>query len=142
MNWFLLLHIATMLFWCASLLYLPALISGAASQTNNLITEKQSAIPRLIFTLILTPAALITIVSGTIVFVQMNTVSLWLIAKLTLVSGLVICHALNGWLIIKMENIPQKKLNAFCWLCGLVSLGLILAILWLVLAKPSLSALI
>lgn len=138
MNWLLLLHIAAMLFWCGSLLYMPALIFEAATPKNRVDVDikKQVAIPRMIFTLVLTPAALITIISGTLVFIVMKTVSLWLVLKLTLVMGLVICHTLNGWLILKAEKTPSPHFKTLCTLIGSLSAMLITAIIWVVLAKP------
>lgn len=141
MNWLLLLHIAAMLCWCGSLLYLPAVVSGTVRQKNNIEMENKK-ISKLIFTLILTPAALITIISGTLVFVAMKTTDLWLIMKLTLVTGLVICHALNGWLIMKTDTLPPKIINFYCRLCSGFSILLMIAIFWLVLAKPALGNLI
>ncbi|MDI9817588.1 MULTISPECIES: CopD family protein [unclassified Legionella] len=135
MPWTLILHIAALLCWCGSLLYVPTLIAGIASQTKDEINE-QIAISRLIFTLILTPAALIAIVSGTIIFLQMNTLTLWLLAKLTLVSGLVVCHVFNGLLIIKAKKIPPQFLKLLCYGINLMTVSLIVLIVSLVLGKP------
>ncbi len=74
MPWLLLLHISTMLCWCGSLLYLPALIANIAMQTNQ-IEESTREIPRMVFTQIITPVALLAIVSGTFVFLQMKTIA-------------------------------------------------------------------
>jgi len=52
-------------------MYLPASVSGTVRQKNNIEMENKK-ISKVIFTLILTPAALITIISGTLVFVAMK----------------------------------------------------------------------
>lgn len=130
-----------MLCWCASLLYLPVFVSGTTTQSNNIEVDGKK-ISRAIFNLILTPIALITIVSGTLVFITMKTTDLWLILKLTLVAGLVICHVFNGWLVIKMDTLSARMLNFFCLFSNIVAITLIIAIIWIVLAKPAIENLI
>lgn len=141
MHWILLFHISALLCWCGALLYLPTLIRKIATQKPIFLvapqdTYSQRDIPHLVFTLILTPIALLTIISGTILFIQMKTIAIWLIVKLTLVSGLAICHVLNGWLILRMEKRPGKPESLTCLILTLVTFLLIIGILWLVLAKP------
>lgn len=141
MHWVLLFHISALLCWCGTLLYLPTLIGKIANQkpifsiapSNN---YSQKDIPRIVFTLILSPIALVTIISGTILFIQMKTIAIWLIVKLTLVSGLAICHVLNGLLILRMEENPGKPERFTCLSLTTATLLLIIGILCLVLAKP------
>ncbi|GGI90276.1 CopD family protein [Legionella impletisoli] len=141
MRWLLLLHIATMIGWCGFLLYMPALISISAGQGIPFEAKEQVILPRLFFTHILTPIALIAIISGTFIFVQQNTIAMWLMAKLSLVSVLVMIHAFNGWLILKMESKSQKNLNRLCLLTGIVTFLFITAIISLVLLKPDIGQL-
>ncbi|MCC5808772.1 MAG: CopD family protein [Ectothiorhodospiraceae bacterium] len=138
MLWFLVLHMAALLFWAATLLYLPALVAGTASQSTA-ITERPryGSISRFTFTHVATPAALVAIASGTVVFLLNHTVEVWLIAKLTLVTGLVVCHALTGLLVLRSENAPDKPLRRWCVLLGLVMAVLVAAIIWVVLWKPA-----
>lgn len=138
MNWLLLLHIATMLCWCGSLLYLPVVLSGSGTQNNTSEPDNRIAIAQWIFTFFLTPLALIAIISGTLIFVVANITALWLMIKLSLVTALVLCHAVNGWLIVKIKTIPSTYVNGVCSLLGLVSVLLMIAIISIVLAKPSL----
>lgn len=136
--WLLGLHIAGLAVWCASLLYLPALILGGRRRTPDAPFEySPGALNRLVFTSIATPAALFAIVTGSALFLLDRNLGLWLILKLTAVSGLVVCHTLYGLLILRQAQRSERSLG---WLCGLLAAAtvtLILAILWLVLAKPS-----
>ncbi len=91
------------------------------------------------FTHIATPAALVAIIAGTLVFVFDRTLDGWLIAKLTLVVGLVISHVLTGLLILKAAS--SKSLGLSCAVLGIAQSILIVAIFWTVLAKPSIAAL-
>ncbi len=136
MPWMLLLHISTMLCWCGSLLYLPALIANITARTNQLEEPSRIKLPRTIFNQFVTPVALLAIVSGTIIFLQMHIIATWLLVKLTLVCGLVICHVMNGWMILTMEKTPGKPMPLTCLCLGVVSAILITTIIWLVLSKP------
>lgn len=144
MLWFLVLHIAALLFWGACLLYLPALIAGA-SRDGATIDEPRDpfdSIERFVFTRIATPAALLAILAGSLVFVVDHTVTVWLIAKLTLVVGLVFVHTLLGLLVLRLEARNGKPLRIWCLVLGLVACALISAIIWIVLAKPSIEVLL
>lgn len=148
MLWFLVLHIVAMLFWAGSLLYLPALIVGGVTDNNAVVEppDPMGSLSRFVFTRIATPAALLAIMAGTLVFVVDNTIDLWLVAKLTLVTGLVLVHALVGVMVMRGEaqkggEQGDKPLKLWCVLLSLASMLLMTAIVWLVLAKPSVEAL-
>lgn len=139
MIWFLGLHIMALLIWCATLLYLPALIAGihtrqiAISEPDN----KYGSVARFLFTFISTPAALLAIISGTLVFLIDHTVEVWLIAKLTLVVALTVNHTFAGLLLLHTQDRNLKPIQNWCkLLSGIVSV-LMIAIVWIVLAKPA-----
>lgn len=139
MLWLLVLHISALLFWCAALLYLPVLIVTAASHRNEITStpRQHASIARFLFTHVATPAALAAIVSGTVIFIAEDMLALWLIAKLTLVVGLVVTHALLGLLVLRAEHINPGPLRRWCWAFGVILPVLMLTIVWLVLAKPA-----
>lgn len=148
-TWILVLHISALLLWCAALLYLPVLTIGITAGRVDLYKTHRPAhtIERLVFTHLATPAALVAIIAGTLVFVFNRTIDGWLIAKLTLVVGLVVCHTLTGLLVLKATGTPEasgeekpsagKSVTLQCVFLELTHGILILAILWTVLAKPS-----
>ncbi|HDY96989.1 MAG TPA: hypothetical protein ENH72_00740 [Pseudomonas sabulinigri] len=142
MLWILVLHISALLFWGACLLYLPALIASVA-RDNSAIEERPDpfdSITRFIFTRIATPAALLAIIAGSLVFVIEHSMTVWLIAKLTLVVGLVFVHTGLGMLVLRLEARNGKPLRIWCLLLGLIAASLMALIIWLVLAKPPLEA--
>lgn len=143
MLWFLVPHLIGLLFWAASLLYLPALIAGSLVRDNDFRepADPYDSISRLVFTRFATPSALLAIIAGTLVFVVDYTIDVWLIAKLTAVAGLVLAHALTGLLILRAESGNGKPVVRWCWVLGIVQSVLMVAIVWLVLAKPALQAL-
>lgn len=138
MLWFLLLHIVALITWCASLLYLPALIAGIHTEQIQIVEprHKYGSVARFVFTHIATPAALVAIISGTLVFLFNRTIEVWLIAKLTLVTGLVVGHTLAGLLLLHTQDRNTKPVRRWCWMLSGVLCVLMLAIIWVVLAKP------
>lgn len=136
MPWLLAVHIIALICWCGALLYLPALTAVTARHELAGEATARESWSRSLFTLAATPAALLTIASGTALFLLEQLVAGWLMVKLTLVTALVICHALNGWLILSLEKAPPEHLSLLCALLAATSAVLMLAIIWLVLAKP------
>lgn len=136
---FLALHIATMLMWIASLVYLPTLIIGR--QTRQLQMQESSrrydSIARFVFTQVASPAAIVAIISGTAVFLLNRTTDPWLIAKLTLVALLVVGHCLMGLVVVRLETDRTRSLRLGCTLLLIFYCLITVAIVWLVLAKPT-----
>lgn len=91
---------------------------------------------RALYTHVASPLALLAIASGVSLLLMKQLVAVWLLAKLTLVCLLVLCHVLNGRLIFHMEIEHRRYGAALCSLVAIASLGLMSGILWLVLAKP------
>lgn len=139
MLWLLLFHIITLTLWCAALLYLPVLIAGVKNGHAGMLrsASRHDSVARFAFTHVATPIALLAIVSGTLVFLLTRTVEIWLVAKLTLVTGLVVGHALAGILLLRAEDEDGGPVHPWWWLLEIALFGLIGAILWIVLAKPA-----
>jgi putative membrane protein len=139
MIWFLSLHIIALLFWCASLLYLPALIAG--THTRQIAIDEPAhrygSIARFLFTYISTPAALLAIMAGTIVFLLDRTIEVWLIIKLTLVTLLAVGHTLAGTLLLHTQTRNQKPVRRWCAILSVALCLIMIAIVWIVLAKPT-----
>lgn len=144
MIWFLILHIMALLFWCATLLYLPTLLAVEVKphSENTHLIEQHGSVARYLFTHLATPAAVIAVIAGTLVFLIDTNIEVWLIVKLTLVALLVVCHAFTGMLILRAETQWEPSINYWCWLLEFVLCVLMVAIIWLVLAKPSVEALL
>ena len=135
--WLLAFHITGLVVWCGALLYLPALIAASGSRAQHANPRRGAAsLNRVVFTTVATPAALFAIITGSLLFLLGRTYGVWLILKLTAVTGLVVCHVLYGMLILRQESKPHASVLGPCLLLGSLSTALIGAILWLVLAKP------
>lgn len=131
-----LLHFAALLGWCGTLLYLPALIAAGTQRSDTLFYRDHAHLTRMVFTLISTPAALLAIVSGTALFLRDDLFAGWLLMKLTVVTGLTLCHALCGVMVLRIEKQPERSIRRPCFTLGLLIPLLVSATLWLVLAKP------
>lgn len=136
MPWLKMLHVAAIICWCGLLLYLPALIaqSGGRVAAGDAPTPAWHMSHRL-FTLVATPVALLAIGSGTAIIFVEQPLAGWLVLKLAAVTAMVGCHALAGLLIVRLEHRPDEGVAHHCAALALVSLGLILAVAWLVLRK-------
>ena len=136
MLWVLTIHISTLLIWCAALLCLPVLIASERNWVRGRELHRPfDGVERFVYTHLATPAALLAIVSGTVVFLLNRTVDGWLVAKLTLVTGLVVCHVLTGLLVLRLEGAEFTRLTLWTRLVGVAVLVLVAAIIWTVLAK-------
>ncbi|SHN11502.1 CopD family protein [Phytopseudomonas punonensis] len=131
-----LLHFTALIVWCGTLLYLPALIAAGCRAAQVPERPGHPELNRTLFNLIATPAAIIAIGSGTALFLRDGTFGVWLVFKLTTVAVMVICHALCGLLILQCERHPRPALSVACAALGATTMGMIVATLWLVLAKP------
>lgn len=139
MPWLLLLHISALICWCGSLLYLPALISANLQSNSGFTTpppDQLRSMPRAVFTLIATPAALLAIGSGSAVFLVYGILEVWLLIKLVLVALLVFVHMLLGWLIVRAERGAVQYLRPGSRILAVTSMLLMVGIIALVLAKP------
>lgn len=133
-----LFHFVALICWCGALLYLPALIAAGTRSNDALFYRDHAHLTRMVFTLVATPAALLAIGSGTLLFVRDEVFAPWLILKLSAVAGMVLCHALCGVLVLRVERFPERAIGRECLVLGALITALIAAALWLVLAKPAL----
>ncbi|RYF70699.1 MAG: hypothetical protein EOO29_31375 [Comamonadaceae bacterium] len=139
MPWLKLLHICAVIVWCGALLYLPLAVASTAAPHKRPVAlgDARDEILRGLFIWLATPAALLAIGSGTLIFIWQGTLGAWLLAKLALVALLVLGHASFGWLILRVER--QEPARRVAVGVGALLLPLLLAIAWLVLAKPGMS---
>lgn len=134
MPWLKLLHISAVIVWCGTLLYLPLAIASTTVAPGPAALASPKLLRRL-FTLVVTPAALVAIASGTVIFTLQGPLAGWLIAKLALVALLVLGHAGCGMLVLRAER-GQGALTGWSRLVGASSLLWLGTIAWLVLWKP------
>lgn len=137
MPWLKLLHIAALVIWCGSLLYLPALLSHALELRKDAgFAQGTPPMPRFFYNSVATPAALVAIASGTLLFILHGLLGGWLILKLGAVVVMVAAHGCFGWLILRLEMGIYKGVKTATLLGLLMAVAGILVVLGLVLGKP------
>ncbi|MGP5018227.1 CopD family protein [Vreelandella alkaliphila] len=137
MPWLKLLHIAALLIWCGALLYLPALLLHALQLRKDAgFAQGTPPMPRFFYNSIATPAALVAIASGTLLFLLHGLLGGWLILKLGAVVLMVAAHGCFGWLILRLEMgiFTGVKVVSLCAL--ILALTGMLGVLGFVLSKP------
>lgn len=138
MPWIKFVHIMALASWCGALLYLPLLLAlsarGPAAATP--FASGAPPIPRFVYNSLATPAALLAIASGTLLFLVNGLAAGWLVLKLLAVAGMVMAHGATGWLVMRLEQGTSHGVapGAMAAL-GLAAVSM-LAVVALVLAKP------
>ena len=139
MPWLKLLHISAVVVWCGALLYLPALIAAATTAPSAArdVQPRWSSLPRRVFIGLATPAALLAIVSGTLIFVSQGLLAPWLMFKLGGVGLLVLGHGACGLLVLRSERGQRRGVRLACQGILILTVLCLLGIAWLVLRKPA-----
>jgi len=131
--WLKLLHIGAVVLWCGPLLYLVLALAGPGDDER--LTQRR--VLRLLYTSVATPAALLAIGSGTLIFLWHGLIAPWLLAKLAVVAGIVLMHAGVGLLVLRSERAEAPVRCRGCTaLLGALLAGMS-ATAWLVLSKPA-----
>ena len=133
------LHITFMVTWFAGLFYLPRLYvyHAMADPADRVGIERFKLMERKLYFGITTPAAVLTIAFGLWLWLGFGIAGGWLHAKLALVLGLVALHAYLGALLRAFAQDRNRHGQVFYrWLNEIPALPLLLAIVWLVVAKP------
>lgn len=140
MPWLKLLHLGAVIVWCGALLYLPVLIAAAATPVLSATRGMQPPwplLPRRVFIGVATPAALLAIMSGTLIFVSQGLLAPWLMFKLAGVGLLALGHGACGLLVLRTERGQHGGVRLACHLVLALTVLCLLGIAWLVLGKPA-----
>ncbi|KQP17883.1 CopD family protein [Pseudorhodoferax sp. Leaf267] len=136
--WIKFVHLSALLAWCASLFALPALLALYPQTQGRIAKRRLWAASRFVYIAIASPAAVLAVVSGTLLIHVTGSYAVWLLAKLTLVAAMVFFHAGCGKLLLVLRETPQRWSPGFHVALALVPALLIPGVLWLVLAQPRL----
>lgn len=139
------LHIAALVIWCACLLALPLLL-GLHERMVHAVPLHQlqhsyaqfRRLTHVTYTVVATPSAVIAIAAGTVLIFAAQVLELWLLAKLAFVAGMALVHAWLGHLILQSKERELGWRMPWPALALVLAIPCMLAVLWLVLAKPDL----
>ena len=133
------LHVVFMVSWFAGLFYLPRLFvyHALATPDDRVGIERFKTMERRLYRGIMTPAAVLTIALGLWLWLGWGVTGGWLHAKVALVLALVALHAYLGFLVRDFALERNRHGHVFYrWLNEIPALPLLVAIVWLVVAKP------
>lgn len=134
--WLKIVHFATLLVWTGSLFYLPALLAAHPRTAAGPAFVRLRLMTRFTYLAIASPAAILAIVSGSLLIVVADVHGGWLVVKLAAVALMTAYHVLCGALLAAMREPPVRRSPAaLAWLVMVPAL-LVPATFYLVLGKP------
>lgn len=134
------LHLGFLSIWVAGLFALPRML---ARHDRAVVQAEFAQIRRAThygYVWIVTPAAVAAIASGTTLVFLRDVFTVWIFAKVVLVTGLVAMHAWIGHTIIEVAETAGRHEPPEPLVPTILIFGLVVGILVLVLAKPDLQA--
>jgi protoporphyrinogen IX oxidase len=134
--WLKVIHMAALLFWCAGLVLLPALLAAHAQAMPRDAFYRLRARIRMAYLGIVTPSAIIAVVSGSVLIPFTGAHGGWLALKLTAVALMVAFHVVCGALLRSLRDQGRAR-SAGPYLSMIVFPAILISlVLWLVLDKP------
>lgn len=133
------LHIVFMVTWFAGLFYLPRLFvyHAMTPADDRSGIDRLKRMERKLYVGITTPGAVLTLAFGLWLWQGYGVSGGWLHAKLALVVMLITLHVYLGLLLRDFARDRNRHGHVFYrWLNEIPALPLLVAIVWLVVAKP------
>ena len=133
------LHVVFMVSWFAGIFYLPRLFvyHALASADDRVGIERFKTMERKLFFGIMTPSAVLTVVFGLWLWLGYYVTGGWMHSKLALVLVLIAFHVYLGLLMRDFARDRNRHGHVFYrWVNEIPALPLLVAIVWLVIAKP------
>lgn len=130
------LHIVFLILWSACLLYFPQLVVRQALVGEPGAELEAMRMQRTLYALVMTPAALLTVIAGVWLVFDRGFIGGWLPVKLSLVMLMAFFHAYCGTL---MDDFRAQRIRHRAWLYRLLPLVpalLITVVVTLVVGKP------
>lgn len=133
-----LVHIGMIGIWAGALLVLPVLYRQRNALPMGKDMDRLHRMVRFVFIAIASPAAVVAISTGIALMFLRDTFVAWFMVKLLFVGALCMLHVFTTPLIMRLFN-EDSRYPLIRYAAALASTtGVILAILFLVLAKPAL----
>jgi putative membrane protein len=134
------LHLATISIWSGGLLVLPFLFWQRMAYTAGPEFERLHRVTRFVYVKTTSPAAFLAIGSGTALIFLQGTSQEWFTLKMVFVTGMVMLHVVAGLMTTHLFEPGGRFGLSSCILLTSAYLALIVAIIWVVLAKPSINS--
>ena len=134
--WLKAFHIVFMVTWFAGLFYLPRLFVYHTMTADAPGSERFKVMERKLFFGIMTPGAVLTIASGTWLWLGYGVSGGWLHAKLTLVAILIAYHVYCGKLLLDFKHDRNRHGHVFYRWLNELPIVILIAVTILVVVKP------
>jgi putative membrane protein len=136
MLWVKALHIVFVVSWFAGLFYLPRLYVYHAQAEDTISRERFKVMERRLYRGIMTPAMVLTLVTGVWMWLGYGVSGGWLYAKLLVVALLIAFHEYLGVQLRAFAGDENRHSHKFYRWVNEVPLVLLAAIVVLVVVKP------
>jgi len=138
-TWLKFIHIIGLTVWTAGLIAMPGIYLQRTGLPGDRQLFRLHRLALFTYVAVTCPAAFVAVGSGTVLVFANDVYTPWFALKLAAVGGMVLLHMYTGYLLPRLF-VREARLTR--WRGVLVLLGtlaMIGTILWLVLAKPSLT---
>jgi uncharacterized membrane protein len=133
-------HIATIAVWAGGLIVLPYLFWQRRYHTVGPELDRLHRVTRFVYVAMTSPAAFVAIGSGTALIFLQSTFREWFTLKMLLVGAMVMLHVVAGLVAVRVFT-PDGRFGSRSFAALTAAyLAVIVAILWVVLAKPVLDS--
>jgi putative membrane protein len=136
MLWVKAFHVVFVIAWFAGLFYLPRLFVYHAQAEDTVSRERFKVMERKLYRGIMTPAMVLTLVSGVSMWLVWGVAGTWLYAKIALVVALVAYHEWLGALLRAFARDANRRSHVFYRWVNEAPLLLLVPIVILVVVKP------
>jgi uncharacterized membrane protein len=133
-------HIATIALWSGGLIVLPYLFWQRRLLAAGPELDRLHRITRFVYVAMTSPAAFVAIGTGTALIFLQGTFREWFTLKMVLVGAMVMLHVLAGLTAVRVFASDGRFGSRSCVGLTSVYLVLIVAIIWVVLAKPTIDS--
>jgi uncharacterized membrane protein len=135
-SWLKFLHVGALAVWCAGLIYLPVLLAAHRDVEGRGEFIRVRRATRLAFLVLLAPAAVLAVASGTALLFRADALHGWMFLKLACVGALIGAQLGLGAVLNRLAATDERPPRWLLPLSVPVLLGAMGSILWLVLAEP------
>ena len=133
-------HIAAIAIWSGGLLVLPFLFWQRRLLAAGPELDRLHRVTRFVYVVMTSPAAFVAIGSGTALIFLQGTFREWFTFKMVLVGTMVMLHVLAGLVAVRVFEPDGRFGLRSCFALTSSYLVLIVAIIWIVLAKPAIDS--
>jgi uncharacterized membrane protein len=133
-------HLATIAVWSGGLIALPFLFWQRRGLVAGPDLDRLRRMTHFVYVAMTSPAAFVAIGSGTALIFLQATFREWFTLKMILVGAMVMLHVLAGLVAMRVFTPDGRFGLPSCVMLTGIYLVLIVAIIWIVLAKPAIDS--